>query len=128
MEVSLLVEMLVCGIKIRRAKNQHRHLPTGPVPYTGGNEDCSLGSYGMRLAIEFDIGIIAAFQDDINLRVILVVMFARITADMCQMNGSRKFFAIGKCSAGDAAGAFDRRQGSQIDDDRFGWHVIELSG
>ncbi len=87
-----------------------------------------LGLHGMRLAIEFDRRTIAAFQDDVNLGVILVVMFARITADMCEMDGSRKFFAIGKCSAGDAAGAFDSRQGSQIDDDRFGWHVIELSG
>ena len=87
-----------------------------------------MGLYGMRLAIEFDGGIIAALQDDINLRMLLVVMFARITADMCEMDGSRIFFAIGKCSAGGAARAFDCRQGSQIDDNRFGWHVIELSG
>ena len=37
----------------------------------------SLGSYGVRLAIEFDGGIIAAFQDDVNLGVILVIMVAR---------------------------------------------------
>lgn len=63
----------------------------------------------MWVAVKFDGSVITAFQDDINFRVILVIMFARITADMGQVNSSRKFFAIGKCSAGDPAGAFDRR-------------------
>ena len=95
--------------------------------YTRRNQNGGLGSYGVQLAIEFDGRIIAALQDDINLSVILVIMFGRITADLGQMNGSGKFFAIGKSTAGDAAGALDSWKGRQIDDDGFGGHVMELS-
>lgn len=77
--------------------------------YTRGDKNRGSGLYGVRSAIEFDGGVIAAVQDDIHLGVLSVVVFGRITADLGQMNSSGKFLAIRKRSAGDAAWALDGR-------------------
>lgn len=82
----------------------------------------------MRFSVELDRGPIAALEDHVHLRMILMIMFAGITADLGQVNGTWKLIAIGKRASGESAGTLHRCNRSQIDNFGFGTHAVNLSG
>ena len=97
------------------------------MPYSRRDQDGSLWSNRMRLPVEFDTGTFAALENDVNLGVFQVVVFAGITADLGEVDSSRIILLVRKSSTGDPAGTFHRRKSRQIDNDGFGCHVIKLA-
>ena len=53
----------------------------------------------MGHSVEFDGRVVAAFQDHVDLGVLLVKVSSRFTADLSEMNGAREFLPVSKCPA-----------------------------
>ena len=115
--------MLVGGIEIGCADNEHRHLPACPVFHAGWDQNRGLRRDRMPLPIKLDRGALVALNDHVNFGVILVIVVAGITADVGEVDRPRELIPIGKCTAGNAAGALHGGQASQIDDGRFSGHA-----
>ncbi len=78
------------------------------MPHPRRDQNRSSGSKGVRLAVEFDRGVLLAFQDDIDLRVLLVVMASGIAGNVREMNGSREFLSLSESSSRGPTGAGNR--------------------
>ena len=115
------IEMFICRIKIWCTQDQYRHLANRSMSDSRGNQNGILGCHRDLFPVQNDGSIRLAGQNDVNFSVLLVVMFACVGADSCQVYCAREFVSISKSPTSDTARAGDSRQGSQIDNCWLGW-------
>jgi len=121
------VKEFVGRVEFRRADDENFHFADGSMPYARRNQDRRHRCHSMRLTVQFDRGARIALQYDINFGLIAMVVFGRIATDCGQVNATGKLGVPGKRTSGQAAGAGNRRQSVQVDNDGSGGHCVNLA-
>lgn len=101
------VEKLVFRVKIGLANDQDSHVSNRSVPHPGRDQYGCVGTNRMSLAIEFNLCVVTAFQDDVNLSVFLVIVRAGLGRDVRQVNGAGKLILVGESSSSRSARAIN---------------------
>ncbi|QDT02320.1 hypothetical protein K227x_06960 [Rubripirellula lacrimiformis] len=76
--------------------------------------------------IEFDHGILGTLQNDVNLRVVAVIVLTGLAADFGQVDSTRKFVAVAQSTPGNPTRTWNRGQAGQIDDGGGGGHASDI--
>lgn len=110
-----LIDKFVSGVELRENNVQDFHFADCPVTDAGGDHDAHARFEGCELAIEFHLGIVFAFENEIGLGQRFVIMRFSIGSDFCQMDCAREFCDIGKGTPSSAARTRNAGQAGEID-------------